>query len=315
MNRWPFRMGILFIMFVLVVSGCGGGKTEPSAEKGKLKISASMYPLAFFAEQIGGDHVSVTNLVPPGVDAHDFEPTPKDVAKMADSQVFLYNGIGMEGWVDKVKGSLKEKTLLVNTSKGIPLLKSTHEHGHEHGHEGHAHGDHDPHVWLDPIRAKQQAAHIKDALVKEDPKHQEDYEQNYEQLAQRLEDIDQSLKETVKKAKGKSFIVSHAAFGYLADRYGLNQIPISGLSPSEEPSPKKLREIVKTAREHQVKYILFETLVSSKVAKTVQKEVGTDPLTIHTLEGLTQQEQSQGEDYFTLMEKNADHLGKALETK
>ena len=142
-----------------------------------------------------------------------------------------------------------------------------------------------------------------------------EYERNYKRLARRLDDLHHLFKETVDNADGKSFVVSHAAFGYLANRYGLNQISISELSPSEEPSPGKLREVVETARKHRVRYILFETLVSSKVAKTVQKEVGARPLTLHPLEGLTPQEKSQGEDYFTLMEKNAKHLGKALETK
>ncbi|MFD1396011.1 metal ABC transporter substrate-binding protein [Kroppenstedtia eburnea] len=319
MNRRIARIGILFILFALVVSGCGESGATSGPEDGKLKISASLYPLAFFAEEIGGEHVTVTHLVPPGVDAHDFEPTPKDVVKMADSDVLLYNGIGLEGWVDQVKSSLEGNTLIVNASKGVPLIKTDphEEHGddeHEKDH-AHEHGNQDPHVWLDPVRAKQQAANIKNALVEKDPKHRGDYERNYDQLAQRLDHLHQQFKETVNKAEGKSFVVSHAACGYLADRYGLNQISVSGLSPSEEPSPKKLREVVKTARKHRVKYILFETLVSSKVAKTVQKEVGARPLTIHPLEGLTQQEKSRGENYFTLMKKNADHLGKALETK
>ena len=320
MNRQAARIGIFFILFAWVVSGCGDSGATAGPGDEKLKLSASMYPLAFFAEQIGGEHVTVTHLVPPGVDAHDFEPTPKDVVRMADSDILLYNGVGLEGWVDKVKRTLEGKVLIVNTTEGVPLIGADPDH-EEHQHDehekdhAHEHGNQDPHVWLDPIRAKQQAAHIKDALVKKDPKHQGEYERNYKRLARRLDDLHHLFKETVDNADGKSFVVSHAAFGYLANRYGLNQISISGLSPSEEPSPGKRREVVETARKHRVRYILFETLVSSKVAKTVQKEVGARPLTLHPLEGLTPQEKSQGEDYFTLMEKNAKHLGKALETK
>ncbi|PTX60295.1 zinc transport system substrate-binding protein [Melghirimyces profundicolus] len=322
MNRAIIRVGILVLVVLLAASGCSSGGGDDASADGKLKVQTSMYPLAFFAEEIGGKHVEVTHAVPAGADPHSYEPTAREVVEISEADVFLYNGVGFEGWIDQVKKTLDgEKTTVVETAKGIPLIEADEAHGHheeEHGHsqeEGHGHGDHDPHVWLDPLRAKKQAATIRDALVKKDPEHKEAYEKNYDKLAGKLDRLHEKFKKTVEKGDKKTFVVSHAAFGYIADRYGLNQVAVSGLSPSDEPSAKELREVVKIARKHKVNYILFETLVNGKVAKAVQKEVGARSLTLHPLEGLTPAEKKKGENYFTLMEKNIDHLGKALGAK
>lgn len=308
-----------------MIAGCSTGAQE-SEQKEKLTVYASVYPLADFAQKIGGDQVEVINMVPAGVDPHDFEPTAKELARLSESDIFLYNGAGFEGWVDKAKGIVnQEQTEVVDLSQHVDLIAVDEhdEHGHddeEHADEadhddGHDHGDTDPHVWLDPNRAKQQAEAIRDVLIKKDPDHQSTYEENYKALESRFDELDAKFEEVVKSGKKDTIVVSHDAFSYLADRYGFKQVAISGLSPSAEPSAKKMKEIVDTAKEQKVDYIFFETLVSGKVAEAVKNEVGAEALVLNPLEGLTKKQEQDGEDYFSLMEANADNLAKALEAE
>jgi zinc transport system substrate-binding protein len=149
-------------------------------------------------------------------------------------------------------------------------------------------------------------------LIKKDAKHAADYRKNFEQVAAELDKLDNEFQSMVKQAPKKEFAVSHAAFGYLAHRYGLKQMAISGLSPSDEPSPQELKRIIEEVREHDIQVILFETLVSSKIAEVVKREVKAEALVLNPLEGLTEEEKAQGMDYFQVMRKNKEHLAKAL---
>lgn len=310
------RIWIGMIMITLitgVLTGCGNtASNESSGAKEKLQVYASLYPLAFLAEEVGKEQVEVHNLVPPGVESHDYEPTAKDLATMQEADLLLINGVGFEGWVDKAQPMLKKNgTSVVDTSKSIQLLlfDEEHDYHHEDGHGNeHDHGEYDPHVWLNPLNAKKQAETIRDAFIKKDPKHQKEYETNYEKLADRLEKLDQKLMKIAKNSKSNTIVVSHASFGYLADRYDLKQVAVSGLSPSSEPSAKKLKEVVEVAKKNKVSTIYFEALVTNKVANTVKKEVGARSLTLNPLEGLTSEQHSKGEDYFTIMEQNGENL-------
>ncbi|TCS95449.1 metal ABC transporter substrate-binding protein [Hazenella coriacea] len=318
MKRWLSPFLVLLLVIGALLTGCGNNEESVQLVDGKVKVMVSVYPLEDFAKKIGGEHVQVTNMIPPGTEAHDFELTPKDMEKITKSDLFVYNGAGFESWVDQVAKNLdKEKTVVVESTKEIELL-STKEHHDEHAHEEghkedeHDHGDFDPHVWLDPVRAKQQAMNIKEGLVQVDPSHKDDYEKNYQKLAGELDTLHQEYDAMTQQAKKKELVVSHSAFNYLASRYGLEQIAITGMSPSQEPSPKELKQIIETVKEHQVKYILFETLVSSKVAEVVRKEVKAEALTLNPLEGLTKEEIAQGADYFSVMRKNKENIAKAL---
>ncbi|MFC4076303.1 metal ABC transporter substrate-binding protein [Salinithrix halophila] len=310
MKSWK-TCWIGFFIFTLALTGCSSPGGEPAKENGKLTVYTSFYPLADFAGKIGGKHVKVKNLVPAGAEPHDYEPTARDLTALSDADLFIYNGAGLEPWLDKVKPMLEDGDVTVlNASAKLDLLSvDKGKHGHEDGHD---HGDKDPHVWLNPIKAKQQAEAIKDAFVKKDPKHKNDYEANYASLADQFDQLDQKFAEIVKKGDKKTFITSHSAFGYLANRYELTQVAVSGISPSDEPSARKLREVVQLARKHKVDYVYFETLVSGKVAETVRKEVGARPLTLNPLEGLTKAQEAKGEDYFSIMEQNANNLAKGL---
>ncbi|SMP32972.1 zinc transport system substrate-binding protein [Laceyella tengchongensis] len=298
--------GLIFLAAtLLILTGCqpGTAANQSSNNPGKLQVYTSLFPFEDFAKKIGGDHVQVTNLIPPGVEPHDFELTARDMTALSNADLFIYNGVGMEAWAEKAARNLDTKrTLVVETTKNLPLLKR----------EEHDHGDFDPHAWLDPTLAKKQAEAIRDALIKKDAKHAADYRKNFEQVAAELDKLDHEFQFVVKQAPKKEFAVSHAAFGYLAHRYGLKQMAISGLSPSDEPSPQELKRIIEEVREHDIRVILFETLVSSKIAEVVKREVKAEALVLNPLEGLTEEEKAQGMDYFQVMRKNKEHLAKAL---
>lgn len=296
--RWVKGMVAGWIL-ALLMAGCGPSGAPPASEpvegKAKLTVCTTLYPYQFFAEQIGGSRVAVHNLVPPGAEPHDFEPSPKDVVKLSEADVFVYNGAGFERWIDEVLDAVDTSNMvIVQAAEHVRLLPN------------------DPHVWLDPLRAKAIAQAIRDALIQADPEGKAIYEGNYQKLAAELDRLHAEYEAAVKQAPRKEIIVSHSAYGYLADRYGLKQIAIAGLAPSDEPSQKDLQAILAFAREHNVKYILFETLVSNKVAEAVREQLKAEALTLNPLEGLTKEERAKGKDYFDVMRENLAVLKKAL---
>lgn len=327
----------LFLTISALLSGCGQGETSnKEKDENLLQVYTTVYPLQFFTQQIGGEFVDVKTIYPPGADEHTFEPSQKDMMALADADLFFYIGLGLEGFVDKAGKTLKNEDV-----KMVPIGDSLHigeeetgeqeDHGEEgteeqedHGEdehadsdehpedEGHAHGDIDPHVWLDPIYANELALTIKDQLVEQMPEHKDVFEKNYSELASQLKDLDKEFTEVIGTAKRKEIIVAHAAYSYWEKRYGLEQISISGLSTTNEPTQKELQKLISHARDEKIKYVLNEQNFNSKLAKMVQEEINGKPLTLHNLSVLTDEDIKNKETYFTLMEKNLSTLGKAL---
>lgn len=313
----------MFLPFSILLSGCGKSPTT-NEENNKLTVYTTVYPLQYFAERIGGKYVKVETIYPPGADEHTFDPSQKDMIKLVDADLFFYIGLGLEGFVDKAKKTVKDGNVkMIATAEELASELEDAEHdrenesGEEHqnqeeeGHEGHNHSI-DPHVWLDPIYAQELAAAIKDALIAKMPENKGAFEQNYQEIVKDLENLDQSFKNTIQTAKHKEIIVSHAAYGYWEKRYGLEQISVSGLSTTNEPSQKKLEEIISIAEQHNIKYIFFEQNVTSKLTEIVQKEVGAKPLILHNLAVLTTKDIDNKDTYFTIMDKNIKALKKAL---
>ncbi|PYI55257.1 ABC transporter substrate-binding protein [Paenibacillus flagellatus] len=304
-------------MLLLAVFMTGCGKSTVTLSEGKVNVVTTFYPLYDFASRIGGDRVNVVNLVPAGVEPHDWSPKSRDLANMGKAQLFLYNGAGFEGWVHDFLDSLNKDSGLtvVEASEGIELLHGVpHEddgHGHEHEHEDDS--DVDPHVWVSPKSALKMAENVKNGLVRADAANQAYYEANYETLKKQLSDLDAKFTDALAKAGKKEIVVSHQAFGYLARDYGLTQMPIMGLAPDAEPTAQDLKEINKFVKEHQVKYIFFEELVSDKLAKTLAKDAGIETLVLNPVEGLTEEQINAGEHYVTVMENNLQNLLKALQ--
>lgn len=326
----------LLLSVSLFLSGCGEKKTQETKAGDKLTVFTTVYPLQFFTQQIGGDAVKVETIYPPGADEHTFDPTQQDMMKLADADLFIYVGLGLEGFVEKTKESLKnEKVTFLAAGDGIQFeangtentaagtehaADETQGNSEEHDNAGtpaaeehaHANGDIDPHVWLDPVYAAQMAEMIKDELIKQMPDKEDQFIKNYNTLTLKLSQINDKFIGISKDAKDKKILVSHAAFGYWEKRYGIEQISISGLSTSNEPSQKDLAEVIDTAKEEHVKYIFFEQNVSSKLTETVQKEIGAKALVLHNLSTLTDKDLKNNEDYYTLMQHNIDVLKKAL---
>lgn len=283
--------------------GEASGDAKNSNTGDKLKVVTSFYAMYDFAEKIGGDKVSVINMVPAGIEPHDWEPAASDITNLEKAQVFIYNGAGMEHWVDTVLDSLSNKELVITeASSGITLQKG---HSEEEG-------TYDPHVWLNPENAKSEMNNIKEAFIKADPNNEAYYSENYETYAAKLDALDKKYKETLTVLENKDIIVAHEAFGYLCNAYGLNQVGIEGLSPDSEPDPSKMEEIIQFAKDNKVKVIFFEELVSPKVAETIAKEVGVKTDVLNPLEGLSEDDIKAGGDYFSVMETNLTSLAEAL---
>lgn len=329
MNKKLFFI-ISLLTFVLL-SACGAKSipTEKSATgTEKLSIYTTVYPLQYFTERIGGDQVEVKSIYPAGADEHTFDPTQKDMMALADSDLFFYIGLGLEGFVENAEKTMKnEHVKMIATAEAIPdeMLDEGHsdeghsDEGHdedaehdEQGHEGHDHGGIDPHVWISPLLSVELATSIKDALIASKPDMKDEFENNFEQLQAELIELDSKFKVMASNVPSKTFFVSHASFGYLADSYGLEQVAIAGLNSQSEPSQKQLAQIVKEAKDHNIHYVLFEQNVSSKLTDVVRKEIGAESLMLHNLGVLTVDNVKNNEDYFSLMEQNIETLKKAL---
>ncbi|KEO81178.1 metal ABC transporter substrate-binding protein [Tumebacillus flagellatus] len=327
MPTWKKTSSLLALAVILTTAtGCGSASklvpksdaattsaasSATGSEDRKLQIVTTFYPMYDFAKQIAGDQADVTLLIPSNVEPHDWEPTPQDLIKIQKADVFIYNGAGLEGWVDKTLQSLNLNHLkIVEASKGLPLLEGEFEEEGSSAHPGEAQLD--PHVWLDPVLAEQQVSTIEKALAEVDPAHAAAYQASGEAYQQRLQNLDKSYRAVTSTAPRKEFVTSHAAFGYLAKRYGLQQIPISGLNPEVEPTTAQVADVVKLAKSHATPVIYFESLVSPKVAERVAQEIGCTTEVLDPLEGLSDEEQAQHLDYVSVMERNLEALKKSL---
>ncbi|RWZ58164.1 adhesin [Halobacillus fulvus] len=359
------RLGMILLLITLVISACGtetAGTDSPDENTDALTIYTTVYPIQFFAEQIAGEAANVTSILPPGADAHTFEPTTKEMVEIAEADAFIYNGAGLEAYAEKIADAIESENVeILEASNGIDLKEHTHEgenaseeaeHAHEEGedaheegehaheedehaheeaehaheedehahedesaaddHEGHNHGEQDPHIWLDPMKSAEMAENIKNLLVEMSPEQEELFNQNYEDLKQKLTDLDQQFHDELKDKPKREIIVSHAAYGYWEQAYGLEQLAVSGLSPTNEPSQKELEQIIQTAKDHDLKHVLFEQNITPKVSEVVQNEIGADPLRIHNLSVLTEEDIADEEDYFSLMHHNLEQLNEAL---
>lgn len=308
---------IIFLLSALFLSGCGNAeenKTE-TANDNMIDIYTTVYPLQYLAEEIGGKYVHVETVYPPGTDEHTYEPSQKDIVNMTNAELFFYIGHNLEGFVTKAQPILSDegvKTVAIGEKVNLDDEAHT-DNEQEHSHnDGHDHGGIDPHLWLNPLYTAQMAEAIKTELTKQMPEQADYFEAQYKQLDEQLHELDTQLADTIKNGKTNEIIVSHAAYGYWEERYGLKQISVTGLTTSTEPSQKELENIVRTAQEHNLKYVVFEQNISSKLTEIIQKELGAEALQLHNLAILTDSDLQENADYMSLMNKNIKTLQKAL---
>lgn len=275
--------------------------SDPNVKK--IQVTTSFYPLYFFAREIGADTAEVKNITPAGVEPHEYDPTTSDIARIEKSNVLILNGT-VETWGDKIKENLKGTPVVIITASDGLMNQQLIEDSKVVA---------DPHVWLSPRVAKKQVERITTGFVQVDPQNSSYYQANEKKLIDQLDQLDKKFKEGLASCKQKDIITSHAAFGYLASAYGLTQISISGLSSDAEPSAGKMVEIVKFAKERNIKYIFFESLVSPKLSDTIASEIGAKTLVLDPLEGLTDNDIKHGKNYFSVMEENLKNLQIALQ--
>ncbi|MFF0049347.1 metal ABC transporter substrate-binding protein [Streptomyces sp. NPDC005498] len=295
------------------LSACSTSDAAESKNGDKVDVVASFYPMQFLAEEIGGNHVSVTTLTKPGVEPHDLELSPRQIGGLGDADYILY----LKGIQPAVDDAISQSG--VRNSVDAAKLTTLEDHGtetggdeHGHAHEGEGAGA-DPHIWLDPVKYAEVAEGVGKSLEKADPNHAADYRTNTDALVKKLDALNTSYQAGLRTTTTKTFITTHSAFGYLAERYGLVQEGIAGIDPEAEPSPARIKDIHTIAEKSKATTVFFETLASDKTAKTVARDTGLKTDVLDPLEGITAK--SKGDNYIEVMQSNLAALQKALGAK
>jgi zinc transport system substrate-binding protein len=283
-----------YVLFVILPK-------ESISKKGKLNVTASFYPLYYFATQIAGDKMEVINITPAGAEPHDYELTAQDIARIESSDILILNGGNLEAWGDKIKDELAgQHTIIVIAGKDLIDKQG-------------GKTIQDPHIWLSPHLAKQEVQKIVQGFIQADPTNASFYQSNAQSLENKLDALDREYKEGLRSCISHDIITSHAAFGYLAAQYHLNQIAIAGVSPDEEPSTKQLAEIANLVKAKGIKVIFFESLISPKLSETIADETGAKTLVLDPIEGISNNDLNAGKNYFTQMDANLHNLRIALQ--
>lgn len=379
-----FRIAIVAILGALAFTAACG---ESDRASDRLQVVATIYPLGYFAERVGGDRADVNVLVEPGFEAHGFEPTASDLLALGDADVIVMNGIGLEPWMDGAIDAVGDDLTAIIVEAADParaMEGEVHSHGEDeadhgedegdHGHEdadedghhhdedegehhdedadedghhhdegegdhgdedadeeGHhhdedegehdaEHGDHghgeselDPHMWLSPTLAAHQVERIRDAFVSADPDNADGYRQRADELIAELDELDHEFADSLSACAHDHFVTSHAAYGYLAAKYDLEQIAVAGLSADVEPSPQRLASVTDRVTDLGLGHVMVEPVLSDRLAQTVARETGIELLSIHAIESVTENELEAHGDYFGLMRDNLANLRIALE--
>ncbi|MFF7363202.1 metal ABC transporter solute-binding protein, Zn/Mn family [Streptomyces sp. NPDC008125] len=303
---------------ITALSACSGPDTAGGSD-GTLDVVASFYPMQYLAEEIGGAHVSVTTLTKPGVEPHDLELSPRQIGSLTDADYILYLK-GIQPAVDDAITQSGAKNTMDAATLTTMETHGTEVDGHDHASDAGGHGDsdeetagRDPHVWLDPVKYAEVARGVGTSLEKADPDNAADYRANTDALVKKLDALNKEYETGLKSTATSTFLTTHSAFGYLAERYGLTQEGIAGVDPETEPSPARIKNLQHIAERDGATTVFFETLASDKTAKTLAKDTGLRTDVLDPLEGIT--EKSKGHDYIKVMESNLAALQKALGAK
>lgn len=289
--------GVLAAIASIMLIGCGSSSntnTTNEENKDKVNIMVSVYPLKEFADKIAGDKAEISCMVPENMEPHDYEPKTKDFEALTKSDAFIYNGLGLETWVDSVNSAIGDKDIrIVDSSDGVDVRKE---------------GDSiDPHSWLSLKEAQKQAENIKNTLVEIDEKNKDYYQENYDVFVSELESLYNEYKEKFDGISHKDFVTGHAAFGYLCRDFGLNQKSVENLFAEGEPTPRQLQELVMFCKDNNIKTVFSESLASPKVSETLANEVGAQVVPIITLES-----SEDDKSYIEAMKYNLEEIYKCL---
>ena len=303
-----------------LLAGCGAaGSTTENTESDKLQVVTTFYPMYDFTKQVAQDDAEVSMLLEAGMEVHSFEPSSQMIAEIQDADVFIYNSPEMETWVPDVLASIDTSDMVVIcASDAITLLEYEGEaHAHDHESEekwanaGHSHTV-DPHVWLDPVLAQTEVSTIAEGLAEADPDNAEDYLENAGIYNGKLNELDEAYRAAFEGTENRTFVTQHAAFAYLAARYDLNQISVTGLNAEVEPSAAALATLSDYVKANNISHIYFENNASSQTAETLAEEVGVELAVLSPLEGITEEDQKKGSDYISVMLDNLEALKKSI---
>jgi zinc transport system substrate-binding protein len=263
----------------------------------KVRVIASFFPLYDFAKNVGGDRAEVSVMVPAGIEPHNWEPTPRDIADAENADMIVYNGAGFERWVSAINAKFA-----VDTSIGIQLMQGAEEGVHEES-------GLDPHIWLDPVLAKQQVEAIRDGFVQIDPVNSGYYHQNAQRYIAELDSLDSFIRSNLSNCELRDFIAFHNAFSYFANRYNLTQHSIQGISPEGDVLPQRIQEIKDLAATLGINVIYAEDLIDPRLANVIAGEIPNGQvLVLSPIEGLKREEIEQGLGYIDKMMEDVQNL-------
>lgn len=317
----------IILLTALIFTACGTSEPEASAgvpapetpevseSAEKPKLVATLFPQYDFIRVIAGDLVEVSLLLPPGVESHSYEPTPKDIAGIMEADAFLYTGEVMEPWAAKIIGNLNgTEVKIVDLSKDITLLAATEEddahEGEAEGDDAHEEGAYDPHIWLDPNNAKIMVTTLLETLIEIEPENEAIFRENAEAYLAELTALDLAFKDLFAKSETQTiYYGGHFVFGYFAKAYGLTTVsPYDGFSPDAEPTPKRIADLIDAMDQAKFKVIYYEELVDPKIARLVSQETGAEMVLLHGAHNLSKEELESGVGYLELMQQNLEKL-------
>jgi zinc transport system substrate-binding protein len=288
-----------FVVFLILIFGIifRSNKTSQPVVSSKIQVVATLFPIYDFAKNIGQDKVDVSLLLPPGVEAHSFEPKPNDIIRINHADIFIYTNKFMEPWVNDLLSGITNKNLLItDASKGVFLISQ------------------DPHIWLDLTNAQTMVDTITQALITKDPSNKNFYEANAQIYKQKLSNLDQIYQSILKSCQTKEIIYGgHYAFGYLAARYGLHYSSAQGISPDSEPTAKDLIDLIDNIKRDNVKYIFYEELSSPKIANTISSETGAKLLFLNAAHNISKEQLNQNVSFISILENNLSNLKTGLQ--
>lgn len=322
---------LLSLSAVAFLAACGNGAST-SSDDDSLQIITTFYPMQALTNAVVGDSAEVTVMMENG-DAHEYEPSAQDIATLNEADVFVYNSEDMETFVPTLLESIDNPDLvIIEAASEVELIdgdvetvgETTSEEEHtdedtdaeteeDHDHEGHSH-ETDPHTWLDPVNAVTEAQTIANVLTEADPDNAETYQENTRQFASDMMAVHDEYANLFESAETKTFLTQHAAFGYLANRYGLHQVAVTGVTESAEPSPKRIAEIVSYMEENNISVIYGQAGGATEIAKTIASEVGGTVGELQSMESVdTSQYPADGTGFIAIIKDNLESLAEGVQ--
>lgn len=312
MKKLIVSLVILVIIILGVVLIFNNKNNKTTYQEGKINIVTSIYPIYDFAKEVGGEKVNVNMLLSPGVEIHDFEPTPQDIINIQESDLFLYTGEDLEPWAETVISGIDETENIKNVANNVELIENDEEEEHLHSHEEHE--KYDTHIWLDPHKAIKIVENIRDELCIKDPENSSYYQENAKEYISKLTDLDNDIQETVDNAENREIAFGGPfAYTYFIRRYKLDYISAyDSCGEDGEPSVEKIFKVINEMKDKNIPVIFYKELSSGNTVNTIADETGAEKLQFHSLHSISQKELENGETYLSIMYQNLENLKKAL---